>query len=60
MAADFGDSAQNIVVVVMTDDHGLQPADDTRYRTLAETLRSDGRDVVGSAGLRRAPRRCAS
>ena len=45
MAADFGDSAQNILVVVMTDDHGLQPADNDIYRTLADKLRGDGRDV---------------
>ena len=46
MAADFGDSAQNILVVVMTDDHGLQPADDDTYRTLADKLRDDSQDVA--------------
>ena len=45
MAADFGDSEQNILVVVMANDHGLQPADDDTYRTLADKLRGDGRDV---------------
>ena len=45
MAKEFGDSAQNIVVVVMTNEHGLRPADDTVYRTLAETLRKDTGDV---------------
>ena len=45
MAADFGDSAQNILVVVMANDHGLQPTDDDTYRTLADKLRGDGRDV---------------
>jgi putative drug exporter of the RND superfamily len=45
MANEFGDSAQNVVVVVMTNEHGLQPADDTVYRTLAETLRTDTGDV---------------
>ena len=47
MAADFGDSAQNILVVVMTDDKGLQPADDDTYRALADKLRADGQDVSG-------------
>ena len=45
MAADFGDSEQNILVVVMANDHGLQPADNDTYRTLADKLRGDGRDV---------------
>ncbi len=47
MAADFGDSAQNILVVIMTDDKGLQPADDDTYRALADKLRADGQDVSG-------------
>ena len=46
MAADFGDTAQNILVVVMTDDHGLQPADDDTYHTLAGKLRDDSQDVA--------------
>ena len=47
MATDFGDSAQNILVVVMTDDHGLKPADDqTPTATLADKLRGDGQDVA--------------
>ena len=45
MATDFGDSAQNILVVVMSDDKGLSPADDDTYRTLADKLRGDGQDV---------------
>jgi RND superfamily putative drug exporter len=47
MAEEFGDSAQNVVVVVMTNEHGLDPADDGAYRKLAETLRADVGDVSG-------------
>jgi putative drug exporter of the RND superfamily len=47
MAADFGDSAQNILVVVMSNDKGLQPADNDTYRTLADRLRGDSQDVSG-------------
>jgi RND superfamily putative drug exporter len=46
MATDFGDTAQNILVVVMSDDQGLKPADDQTYRALADKLRGDGRDVA--------------
>jgi putative drug exporter of the RND superfamily len=46
MATDFGDTAQNILVVVMSDDQGLKPADDQTYRTLADKLRGDGQDVA--------------
>lgn len=45
MAQDFGDSAQNILIAVMSDDKGLSPADDNTYRTLADKLRSDDQDV---------------
>ena len=45
MAKDFHESAQNILVVVMTDDHGLQPADNDAYRALADKLRSDTNEV---------------
>jgi RND superfamily putative drug exporter len=45
MAADFGESEQNIVVVVMASDHGLQQADNDTYRTLADKLRADTEDV---------------
>lgn len=45
MTAAFGDSEQNIVVVVMADDRGLQPSDNDTYRTLADKLRSDSRDI---------------
>ncbi len=46
MATDFGDTAQNILVVVMSDDQGLKPADDETYRTLADKVRGDGQDVA--------------
>jgi putative drug exporter of the RND superfamily len=45
MAKDFHESAQNIIVVVMTDEHGLRPADNDAYRALADKLRSDTSDV---------------
>ena len=45
MAKDFHESAQNIIVVVMTDEHGLTPADNDTYRALADKLRSDTTDV---------------
>lgn len=45
MTKDFGDTAQNVVVVVMTNPRGLQPADDDVYRRLAATLRTDTGDV---------------
>ena len=45
MAKDFHESAQNIVVVVMTDEHGLTPADNDTYRALADKLRGDTSDV---------------
>ena len=45
MAKDFHESAQNIIVVVMTDEHGLRPADNDAYRALADKLRSDTNDV---------------
>jgi RND superfamily putative drug exporter len=47
MAKDFGESAQNILIVVLTDNNGLQPADEAVYGKLAATLRADTRDVAG-------------
>ena len=47
MAKDFGESAQNAVVVVLTDNRGLQPGDEDVYRKLADALRGDSRDVTG-------------
>jgi putative drug exporter of the RND superfamily len=45
MAKDFHESPLNIVVVVMTDTHGLRPADNDAYRALADKLRSATNDV---------------
>lgn len=45
MAKDFHESNQNILVVILTDEHGLKPADDDTYRMLADTLRKNT-DVV--------------
>lgn len=47
MAKDFHESAQNILVVVMTDDRGLNSADNDAYRAVADTLRGDAQDVSG-------------
>ena len=47
MAKDFGESAQNILIVVLTDERGLQPPDEDVYRKLATTLRGDTNDVTG-------------
>ena len=45
MSKDFHESNQNILVVVLTNDHGLKPADNGTYRALADKLRSDTADV---------------
>ena len=47
MAKDFGESAQNVLVVVLTDNRGLQPGDKDAYRKLAATLRAEAHDVTG-------------
>lgn len=47
MAKDFGESGQNILIVVLTDNRGLQPADEDAYRTLAATFRGETKDVAG-------------
>jgi putative drug exporter of the RND superfamily len=47
MAKDFGESAQNALVVVLTDNRGLQPGDEDVYRKLADALRGDAHDVTG-------------
>ena len=46
MAKDFGESAQNTLVVVLTDERGLRSADDGVYRKLAAALRDDTADVT--------------
>ncbi len=47
MAKDFGESAQNVLIVVLTDNRGLQPADEHVYGKLAATLRGETNDVTG-------------
>ncbi|WP_205878473.1 MMPL/RND family transporter [Mycobacterium camsae] len=47
MAKDFGESAQNALVVVLTDNRGLQPGDEAVYRKLADALRRETHDVAG-------------
>ena len=47
MAKDFGESAQNVLVVVLTDSKGLRPGDEDAYRKLAATFRGDTNDVTG-------------
>jgi RND superfamily putative drug exporter len=47
MAKDFGESAQNVLIVVLSDNRGLQPADEDAYRKLADTLRGQTNDVTG-------------
>jgi RND superfamily putative drug exporter len=47
MAKDFGESAQNVLIVVLTDNKGLQPGDEDAYRKLAATLRGESNDVTG-------------
>ncbi len=47
MARDFGESAQNVLIVVMTDNRGLQPSDEDAYSKLAATLRAQTKEVSG-------------
>jgi RND superfamily putative drug exporter len=55
MAKDFGESAQNVLIVVLTDNRGLQPGDEDAYRKLAATLRGDSNDVTGVQDVRTTP-----
>jgi RND superfamily putative drug exporter len=41
-----GSENENVLLVVLTDDNGLNPSDLTTYRTLAEKLRPDTHDIV--------------
>jgi putative drug exporter of the RND superfamily len=41
-----GSENENVLLVVLTDDHGLNPSDLTTYRRLADNLRPDTRDIV--------------
>jgi putative drug exporter of the RND superfamily len=38
--------SENVLIVLLTDDKGLGPADENVYRTLTDRLRQDTRDVV--------------
>ena len=38
--------SEDLLLVVLTDDKGLSPADETTYRNLADTLRKDTQNVV--------------
>ncbi len=40
-----GSENENVLLVVLTDDNGLNPADLTTYRTLVNNLRPDTRDI---------------
>jgi putative drug exporter of the RND superfamily len=41
-----GSENENVLLVVLTDNNGLNPSDLTTYRTLADNLRPDTRDIV--------------
>jgi putative drug exporter of the RND superfamily len=41
-----GSENENVLLVVLTDDNGLNPADLSTYRKLADNLRPDTRDIV--------------
>jgi RND superfamily putative drug exporter len=38
--------SEDLLLVVLTDDKGLNPSDETTYRKLVDTLRQDTRDVL--------------
>ncbi len=47
MAKEFREpGVQNIALVVLTDEHGMNRADEDVYRTLVDKLRRDKRDIV--------------
>ena len=41
-----GSENENVLLVVLTDDNGLNPSDLSTYRTLADNLRPDTHDIV--------------
>jgi putative drug exporter of the RND superfamily len=41
-----GSENENVLLVVLTDDYGLNPSDLATYRTLVDNLRPDTRDIV--------------
>jgi RND superfamily putative drug exporter len=50
-----GSENENVLLVVLTDDNGLSPADLATYRTLADKLRQDTRDIVMQQDFIRTP-----
>jgi RND superfamily putative drug exporter len=50
-----GSENENVLLVVLTDENGLNPSDLTTYRTLAEALRPDTRDIVMMQDFIRTP-----
>ncbi len=41
-----GSENENVLLIVLTDENGLNPSDLTTYRTLADNLRPDTHDIV--------------
>ncbi|MGA8329427.1 MAG: RND family transporter [Mycobacterium sp.] len=50
-----GSENENVLLVVLTDENGLSPSDLTTYRTLADALRPDTRDIVMMQDFIRTP-----
>jgi putative drug exporter of the RND superfamily len=50
-----GSENENVLLVVLTDDNGLNPSDFTTYRGLADDLRPDTRDIVMMQDFIRTP-----
>ena len=60
MAEAFHDKgSDSMLLVVLTDEKGLGPADEDTYRTLVDKLRQDTRRRHRGAGLPQHPRTCA-
>ena len=56
MVAAFHDKGtDNVVLVVLTDDKGLSPADEGTYRALVKKLRQDTADVVSQQDFLSSP-----
>jgi putative drug exporter of the RND superfamily len=50
-----GSENENVLLVVLTDENGLNPSDLTTYRTLADNLRPDTHDIVMQQDFIRTP-----
>ncbi len=50
-----GSENENVLLVVLTDENGLNPSDLATYRTLADNLRPDTRDIVMMQDFIRTP-----